>query len=138
MKIKELMQCDVRTVSQDTSAGDAYSLMRRRKFRHLPVVSENDEIIGIISDRDIRNIMVTFENRPEDSGDFVIPPATTVGEIMTRNPVTISQEENVVAAVEKICEGRFGCLPVIEDGKLVGLLTEMDLLRLLVRLLKAP
>ena len=82
--------------------------------------------------------MVTFENRPKASGDFVIPSTTTVGEIMTRDPITVSQEENVVVAAEKICKGRFGCLPVTEDGKLVGFLTEMDLLRLLVRLLKAP
>ena len=96
MKIKEIMQCDVRTVGQDISAGDAYHLMRSHKFRHLPVVSENDELIGVLSDRDIRNIMVTYENRPEDSGDFVIPPATSVGEIMTRDPVTVSQEDDVL------------------------------------------
>ena len=138
MKIKEIMQCEVSTVGQDTPAGDAYHLMRSHKFRHLPVVSENDELIGVLSDRDIRNIMVPFENRPEESDDFVIPPATTVGEIMTRNPVTISQEDDVLLAAETICEKRFGCLPVTQDGKLVGFLTEMDLLRLLVKLLKAP
>ncbi len=61
MKIRELMQSNVVTIGEDTPAKDAYELMRTHRLRHLPVVNRDNQLVGIVSDRDLLNVAVIFK-----------------------------------------------------------------------------
>lgn len=113
------MRRPVITVPPDMPATEAVALMRRAKLRHLPVVDGTGRLVGIVSDRDLRR------------------PASTVGEVMTPNVLTIGASTDVRHAARLMRERKIGSLPIVEDGKLVGILTETDVLRALEELLRS-
>lgn len=134
MKIRELMQSKVVAVSQDTLAKDAYETMRSRRFRHLPVVNKENRLLGIVSDRDILNIAVMLEKRPNSPEEYLIGDNVKIRDIMTTEPTTVSPDDDVGRAVDVMLSLTISGLPVVDKGKLVGIITETDLLRLLRKL----
>jgi len=134
MKIREIMQSKVVAVTEDTLAKDAFESMRSRRFRHLPVVNKENRLVGIVSDRDILNIAVMFEKRPNSPEQYLIGDEVKVREIMTAEPTTVSPDDDVGRAVDTMLSLTVSGLPVVDKGKLVGIVTETDLLRLLKKL----
>lgn len=137
MKIREIMHAKPITVTADQLARDAFEIMLSKGFRHLPVVDDAGALIGVLSDRDIRNIAVVQEKRPREAADFVIVEPITAQEIMTPDPVTVSSEDEVGRAAKLMALHQFGCLPVVDDDELVGIVTQVDMLKLLDRMLNA-
>jgi acetoin utilization protein AcuB len=131
MTVRDWMTPDPVTVAPDTSMRAAQKLMLEKEIRRLPVV-KNDKIIGILSLGDIR------EAEPSDASSLSIYEINylisrlDVREIMTRNPITISATAPVSMAARLMLEHKIGGLPVVEKGKLVGIITETDICRLLV------
>jgi CBS domain-containing protein len=102
--------------------------MRDHHIRHLPVVSDLS-LVGLVTDRDLRNALpsqATTLTQRELNYQLDTTPIETC---MTRNIVTIRPEDDMVHGAHRMLEGPFGCLPVIEDDQLVGIITEFDLLR---------
>jgi CBS domain-containing protein len=99
--------------------------MRLGAFRHLPVVDERGRLIGIVSDRDILRAL----GRPRE---------TTIGEIMTREPVTVRSEAPAHLAAKIMLDRTISSLPVVNDeGRMVGLVTQTDFLDVARRALLA-
>ena len=138
MLIREIMHPKPIKVKADTLVKDALELMFQRGFRHLPVVDDRGNLIGIVSDRDIRNIAFVEDKRPKDLGDFVIVEPITVREIMTPDPVTVAPEDEVGRAARLMALHQFGCLPVLDGEQLVGIVTQVDMMKLLDKILNAP
>lgn len=130
------MRVDVVTARPDASAKEAFELMRKGKFRHLPIVDARQKIVGIISDRDIRNVAVFFDKKAQNTTDYHISGTTRVCDIMTADPVTVNADDELHAAADLMAKHHYGCLPVVNNGKLVGILTRSDLMKLLVKFLK--
>ena len=120
--VRQIMSRDVVTVRSDTSLGTARQMLAEHRIRRLPVM-ESRRLIGIVSDRDLRSASRMSDRVP-------------VGEIMTKNVVTITPDMSADEAAHIILDGRFGGLPVVERGELVGIITETDLLRALVVVLE--
>jgi acetoin utilization protein AcuB len=137
VKVKEAMRVDVVTVTPDTPAKQAFELMRTGKFHHLPVVDARGKIVGIVSDRDIRNVAVFFDKEARNTTDYHISPSVVTREIMTKNPVTVAPDDDLGHASDLMAKHNFGGLPVAENGKVVGILTRFDLMKLLAKLLKS-
>ena len=137
MKIKEIMHAQVVTVELGSLAKDAFEIIRDKGFRHLPVVDETGKVQGILSDRDIRNITVILDRDSQRSEDYLIPSTASVDDIMVRVPVTGTPEQDVLWAVEQMKDHGFSCLPILEGEKLVGIVTDSDLLGVLAGLLRA-
>jgi acetoin utilization protein AcuB len=97
--------------------------MRDHRFRHLPVV-EDGQLLGILSDRDLRPVLLSPTLARARVGELMSEDLTTVG------PDALVEEAASLLVVKKI-----GCLPVVADGRLVGIVTETDLLGVLVELL---
>ncbi len=135
MKIREIMQTKVVTVETGSLAKEAFEIMRRGHFRHLPVVDKAGRVQGILSDRDIRNVTVMLDRDLQGPEDYLIPNTAKVVDLMVRVPVTASPDEDVLSAVEAMRDHGFSCLPVLDGKKLVGILTVSDLLKLLAKLL---
>ncbi|MCS6845477.1 MAG: CBS domain-containing protein [Caldilineales bacterium] len=129
------MTRDPVTVGPEEPIGAALELMRVGRFRHLPVV-EGDRLVGIITDRDLRlatNSPLVL--REKWYSDFILE-SIKVKACMTSDPITVTPDTPLLDAALIIQERRFGSLPVVEAGKLVGILTETDLLATLIRLLR--
>ena len=123
LSVRDVMSTELVTVAGGASARQAYEIMRDRRIRHLPVV-ESGRLIGILSDRDLRPILLS----PGLAG-------ATVAELMSEAPTTVTPEAPVEDAASLLVVRKIGCLPVVEDGRLVGIVTETDLLAVLVELL---
>lgn len=128
MQARDIMQAHVVTVSPDTSLAQAQRLMQDNRIRHLPVVS-GTKLVGIVTDRDLRNAspsQATTLTKGEINDQMDTTPIETC---MTRDVVVISPEDPVVDGARRLLAGTFGCLPVVEHGQLVGIITDIDLLR---------
>ena len=122
MLVKEFMTPNPITVTPDKRADETLDVMRKLNFRQCPVV-EDGKLIGIVTDRNIRGVLSGGSD-------------TKVGDIMTKDPITILDYASVEGAAEIIRSGKFNALPVVTNkGELVGILTVTDLLDALLRML---
>lgn len=132
MKVKDWMTSRVVTVSPDTSVKKAFGLMKKNGFHHLPVVRDNKPI-GIVTDRDLRrpNIADVFREWNEL---YRLSDEIAVEDIMTTPLITVTPETDILTASSMLLEKKFNALPVIDDaGKLIGIITTVDLLKACVR-----
>lgn len=118
------MTREVVTVSPGATVADALDLIRTHDIRHLPVV-DGGRMVGIVTDRDLRLAL-------EPDGR---PAGASVEDVMTRSPIEVAPGTPIESAAALLSEHRIGCLPVVEDGVLVGILTESDVLRAFVDLM---
>jgi acetoin utilization protein AcuB len=123
LTVRDVMVTGPVTVRPHETARHAYRLMRDNRFRHLPVV-EDGRLVGILSDRDLRPVLLSPTLARARVAELMSEELTTVG------PDALVEEAASLLVVKKI-----GCLPVIADGRLVGIVTETDLLGVLVELL---
>lgn len=125
MLVSEFMTPDPARVDEEATPEDALQLMDELNVRHLPVLAEG-HLAGIVSDRDL----LTWTGwrllgaRRDERG------TRPLGEVMRRNPISVGPEEPARSALVEMLAHRIGCVPVVERGSLVGIVTEADLLRL--------
>lgn len=129
MDVSDIMTSHPVTVATYTSLDEALQLMDDQDVRHLPVL-EDGELVGVVSDRDLLQATgwhpVRADSRPDVPREDGRP--TTVRDIMHTKLSVVGTDDTVVtAAVEFVLMG-IGCLPVLRDGELVGIVTEMDVL----------
>lgn len=131
MFVRDIMQHDVACARPETRLDEVLRLLQRRGVRHVPVL-DDDVLVGIISDRDLKSVLPGFIGSPLDTGDDR-PSKLTAGDIMTKHVRTLEPMALVEDAARVMVEERIGAMPVVQDGKLVGILTETDVLLLFVR-----
>lgn len=122
MLVRGRMSRDVITVPPSATVADALDTLNANAIRHLPVV-DGGRVVGILSDRDLR---LALTDRPDDA---------SVSDVMSKDPLTVPPDAPVEDAAHLLVEHSVGCLPVVDDGELVGILTASDLLRSFVELL---
>ncbi|MDX1431118.1 MAG: CBS domain-containing protein [Gammaproteobacteria bacterium] len=127
MRVEDVMERKVITVSPDTQVRDAYAIMQAGGFRHLPVL-DGDRLVGILSERDLRGVGANFENPETGEDEFLITRDVSVDEIMVTKPICVSPETSIPRASRIIREKRIGCLLVTEGERLVGILSYLDIL----------
>ena len=132
--MREKIQKDPVTIGPDASFYEARNLIHEKGVRHLPVVDKNNVLVGIVTDRDIR------EAAPSDATLLSVQELNyllgklKVSSFMTPKDklVTISPDTIIEEAVQLMHDNKIGCLPVLEGGKLYGIFTETDALDHLV------
>jgi len=135
MQVRDVMTPDPITISPNHSIGTALARMRKGGFRRLPVV-DHGKLVGIITDRDLRLAMNSPFVMREGWYDSYLMEHIEVRSCMTPEPVTVDADENLLDAVRLMRKHKFGGMPVIDDNKLVGILTETDLFDYLEQLLE--
>lgn len=139
MKVNELMtSVNLITARPDTAILDARRLMLEEKIRHLLVTEIDGSLVGIVTDRDIRL------NLPSQATSLSVWEINhlltklTVGEVMTRTVITVGPETDARDAAVLMLDHSIGALPVTERGRLVGIITETDIMRGFVWLTGGP
>jgi acetoin utilization protein AcuB len=132
MRVRDLMTGAPITVSPDTSMLDARQLMLSKQFRHL-LVMKDDQLVGIVTDRDIRL------NLPSQATSLSVWEINhlltklTVGQVMTASVITVGPDRDAADAARLMLDHKIGALPVMDGGRLIGIVTETDMLRAFVR-----
>jgi acetoin utilization protein AcuB len=133
MMIRELMAGGLITVRPQTPVQQARDLMAKERIRHLPETGPGGALVGIVTDRDIR---LNLPSRATSLSAQEINHRLlklTVGEIMTRSVITIGPDAAARDAAQLMLDHKIGALPVLDDGHLVGIITETDIVRAFVR-----
>jgi len=130
MRVEQIMRKRVVTVEPSTTIGDALHLLRDNRIRHLPVV-EHDQLVGIVSDRDLRDALPSSLLTHDDDHRVLQKP---VAEIMKREVLTAHPLDFIEEAAKQMYEQKIGSLPVVEKGKLAGIITQTDLFHSLIEL----
>ncbi|HIW15989.1 MAG TPA: CBS domain-containing protein [Firmicutes bacterium] len=120
MKISDIMTANVISISKDESVAAAARLLRRYNVGALPVTDRDMRLRGIVTDRDIATRCVAADADPK---------TTKVGEIMSRGIITASPGDTVGSAVRSMSSDQVRRLPVIDDGRVVGMVTLCDMAR---------
>jgi acetoin utilization protein AcuB len=146
MKVRDVMTKDPLTIDPEAPLATACDVMRTKELRHLPVVNDAGQLIGIITDRDLRHAAfgpalaeyLSAGAQRRVRGIVETLENLRVRDVMTWGVVTTQPDASIGHAALIMSEHRVGSLPVIDNGKLVGVLTERDVLRTLSREGNAP
>jgi acetoin utilization protein AcuB len=130
MIVEEIMKTNLTTLTKDNTIAEAYEVLNKNKIRHLPIIDKQNQLIGLVSDRDIRDALPSRffcgENQEVDQ--------KTLENIMTTDLITCHPLDFVEEIAALFYEHHIGCLPVVNNQKIVGIVTETDLLHTLVAL----
>lgn len=145
-KVKELMSEQVFTLYEDDTIKFLGDLMKWQRIRHVPVVGVNNQLVGLVTHRDLLRALSQQWEEGEggaDQGDYGLKRSQTdaintdnglswnvpVAKIMRQKVTTVGPEVPLAIAAELMFTQKFGCLPVVENGRLVGIITEADFVR---------
>lgn len=128
MRVRDLMTTVLIAVEPETSVIDAKKTMAERGIRHLLVMADGG-LRGIVTDRDIRLALPSPATSLSVWEINFLIAKLTVGEVMTKDPVTVGPGRSARDAARLMLERKIGALPVTEHGRVVGILTETDCLR---------
>ena len=132
MRVRDLVSRPPITVPPETPVTEARGLMARERIRHL-LVSDNQQLLGIVTDRDIRL------NLPSQATSLSVweinhlLATLTVRRVMTASVITVGPDRQAHEAARLMLEHKIGALPVVDGGRLIGIVTETDLLRAFIQ-----
>lgn len=130
MKVRELMSKDVATVGRNDELSIADDVMTMKRVRHLPVL-EDGRLVGMLSQRDLFHAALSTALNFGSKAQKEFLKTVPVKEVMTDEVRTIDPNADVKEAARLMIEHQIGCLPVVENGKLIGIVSETDLLRVI-------
>ena len=134
MLVRDIMQDHPVSATPETRLPQLVRLLQRRGFRHVPIV-EGGKLVGIVSDRDVKQSMTSAALMTEGPERARLLDELTAGQIMTRRVTTIGPTGGVEEAARLMATRKISALPVTEDDRLLGIVTETDVLHLFVRAL---
>lgn len=129
IKVEEFMSTDLFTVQRDDLVELVAEIMDWRRIRYMPVENNKGELIGLVSSRILLRHFAQMHGAEQQT-------LTCVKDVMIEKPITVTPESTILEAMNKMREHRIGCLPVVKGKDLVGIITEMDFMRITSRLLE--
>lgn len=124
MIVEEIMKREIHTLLPENTVRDAVRLMREEKIRHVPIVSLDNIVVGIITDHDLKNALPSCLREEPNSIIYDAP----IEEIMIKNPIVGHPLDFVEEVATIFYDAKISCLPIVSAGKLVGIVTTTDLL----------
>lgn len=124
MLIEEIMNTNVKALSPDNTVHDALHLMSKERIRHLPIISADREVIGLVTDRDLKEALPSSAIEVYNNEIYNVK----LSSLMVKKPLTGHPMDFVEEAAVIFYDNKIGCLPIVSNRKLVGIITETDLL----------
>ncbi len=135
--VEDMMTARVITLSRFNTLADARDTMRMNKIRHIPIVDDENELIGIVSHSNILENGNSSQQYASSKELESIESGILLADIMTTNITTISPELNVAYAAQLVYHKKIGCLPVVNSRRqLVGIITDHDFVAITIQLLE--
>jgi acetoin utilization protein AcuB len=132
--VRDYMTPDPVTLEPEDSLMRVLELMRLRGVRHVPVVLAG-ELVGLVAEGDVKRAEPSTLSDTQDHFDEVMEQ-TPISRIMIHEPLTVTADTPLLKAAETLYSTKYGSLPVVEDGRCIGILTDNDLLHALVDILR--
>lgn len=136
MRVKDRMRRSLVSVTQSDTLDHALTTLKRFNIRHLPVV-KGDRVVGIVSDRDVKKAAPSPFDYPTAEEFRAFTSAVAIKEIMTKEVITVAPLTPIEEAASLMSQKRIGALPVVQEGRLVGMLTETDVLDVITEMMGA-
>ena len=133
LTVKQVMTGDPVTLGPEDTLMRAVEVMRQKGIRRIPIVVA-DTLVGLLAEGDLKRAQPSALSDSQDEFNRVME-GTPVSRIMIQSPITVSEDALLADAAQTLHNSKFGALPVLRDGRLVGILTDTDILRCLVDLL---
>lgn len=137
MLVKDRMSKHPLTISENESLSGAHQYMQDQKVRHLPVIDRAGEMVGLVTEDDLLKAGPSSATTLSVWEIHSLLTKVKVKDVMVRELITTTEEVPIEEAAHLMSEHRIGCLPVVRDGKLVGIITESDLFRTFMELFAA-
>jgi acetoin utilization protein AcuB len=137
MLVHERMSKHPITTNEDIPINQALKLMHDEKVRRLPVLNKKGELVGIVSERDLLYASPSPVTSLSIHELHYLVSKITVDEVMTRDVITVTEYTPLEEAARIMADNKIGGLPVVRDGKLVGIITESDLFKIFTEILGA-
>jgi acetoin utilization protein AcuB len=135
MLVKDRMTSDLIAITPVTSFPEGFRIMRERGIRHLPVVDDGGKLMGIVTQTDLLHASPSVATPLSVFEMSYLLANLHVREVMSSPPITVSEDAPLEEAARLMVERKIGCLPVMRDGDLVGMITETDIFETFVEVL---
>lgn len=119
---KDVMSADVMTIREDTKMKDIIKLLVQHRITGLPVVSEDNRLLGMVTEKDILKIL--YERQPN---------VKTAGDLMTSNIESFDANDNLMEVFKALVENNYRRVPILSEGKLAGIISRADIIRFISR-----
>lgn len=133
MELETIMTADVVTIGVDDNLESARKIMHDRRIRHLPVVDSESQLVGLIT---TTNVLAATDSFLRDDESKMHPDQIPVNDVMVSDVITVDEHAGVRQAAVFLEKHRIGCLPVVTDGELRGIVTETDFVGVAINLLE--
>lgn len=122
-KARDIMTTDLITVGRRTPIHDAIRILVENNITGLPVVDEDMTLVGIISEKDVLGLLYNIEDKPGNVEDF-----------MTEQVIFFNEEDSLIDITESLIEGNFRRIPIVTNGRLVGIISRKDIIAFILNL----
>lgn len=135
MTVADLMTTDVIALKASDTLRTAKNVMLSARIRHIPVTAADGSFVGLVTHRDVLAAAVSKFAELDPAVQDELDSGSPLSEIMRVDVTAVEPDLPLKTAAEVLLKHKYGCLPVLEDGRLVGILTEADFVKLAARLL---
>jgi len=133
LRVRDVMTAEATTLQRNDKLTLADDIMRLGRIRHLPVLDENGQLAGILTQRDLFRGALAKALGYGERAQRQLMDTLVVKEVMTSDVITTTPDTPLTEAAQVLIERKIGCLPVVEAGRLVGIITEADFVALAAR-----
>ncbi len=134
--VEEIMTTDLITLKASDSLEAARTVMMEHNIRHVLIVDDDRALIGLVTHRDVLAASVSKLDPAQDAQRAVFEASTPLKAIMTTGLVVVSEKMNLREAALRLQAHKYGCLPVVSQGKLIGIITDSDFVAVAINLLE--
>lgn len=133
LELETIMTTDLVTINVDDNLDTARKLMHEKRIRHLPVVDSAGKLVGLIT---ITNVLAATDSFLRDEDSKLHPNQIPISDVMVSKVITVDEHVGVRQAAMFLETNRIGCLPVVTDGELKGIVTDTDFVGVAINLLE--
>lgn len=133
IKIEDMMTRHPHTLMASNTLQEAQALMHKYEIRHIPIIDQEHHLVGIISQRDILRAQDSTLITTEHSNELLIAP---IAKLMSPNVMSVSPQAGLKESAVYMQKHKVGCLPIVEHGCLVGIITDSDFVSIAINLLE--
>lgn len=136
IQVYEMMTKNPHVLTEDHNLADVFFLMHKHEIRHVPILDKQKQLVGLVSQRDALAVQESLLTNLQPNQRKQEEQGVPVTRIMTTDVSTVTPKAGLREAALYLQKHRYGCLPVLDHGKLVGIITESDFVEVAINLLE--